>query len=181
MTNLIALVGQKGSGKTTLAKQLSFHYNYRQTSFATPIKLMLESILSYQKISTEDIWEMIYGDAKETPTPFLNYKSPRHAMQTLGTEWRELIDRNLWVDIWARSIDLEKEKIIIDDMRFIHEVIKIKSLNGIIVKIIRPEISNLDNHISEQEQNKIIPNFAIINNSTPENMLNELKKQIRDL
>lgn len=172
MINLIAFIGPKSSGKSTLANLMPLAWT--RTSFSEPIKVMVESLLLFQGVDRHTIYKMIYGDLKETPTPFLNNRSPRHVMQTLGTEWRELIDRNLWIDIWTRTYG-NKKKIIIDDLRFFHEAERIKFLNGKIIRISRPEIHNSDFHISELEQNQITADFTIYNDSTPENMLTQLK------
>jgi len=179
MTNLIALIGPRFSGKTTLANQLK-NYNWKTTSFATPIKNMLRTLLANQNNLDLDIVErMLYGDLKEIPTKYLNGVSPRYVMQTLGTEWRDLIHRDLWLDIWKRSIDLKKEKIIVDDLRFIHEANRIKSLDGILVYISRNQNRTPDFHISEQELKKIIPDFTIDNNHNPEDMIFQLNHYLK--
>jgi energy-coupling factor transporter ATP-binding protein EcfA2 len=173
MTNLLAFIGSKGSGKTTLSKLLT-PYDWKQTSFATPIKRMIATLLLDQGVSGNDVSSMLYGENKETPTPFLNYKTPRHAMQTLGSEWRDLIGRNLWLDIWKRTINLKFEKIIVDDSRFIHETNFVKSLGGKVILIQRQELNSFDLHISEQEFIKIKPDFIINNFWQPESMLDQL-------
>ncbi len=173
MTNLLAFIGSKGSGKTTLAKLLS-PYDWKQTSFATPIKRMIATLLLDQGVNEINVARMLYGDLKETPTEFLNNKTPRFAMQTLGSEWRNLIDKNLWLDIWQRTINLKFEKIIVDDARFLHETNRIKSLGGKIIKINRPVINNSDSHISEQEFLEIVPDYYIDNYYEPEAMLDQL-------
>jgi len=175
MNNLLVLIGSKGCGKTTLAKQLK-DYGWQTTSFATPIKRMLGTLLLDQGVNGSDVARMLYGDLKETPTPFLSYKTPRHALQTLGSEWRDTIDRDLWLDIWQRTIDLKTEKIIVDDARFIHETNRIKSLGGKVIKILRPPYTYSDPHSSEQEQRNITPDHTILNNSSPENMLFQLNR-----
>lgn len=177
MINLLALIGPKQSGKTTLANLLKDH-GWQTTSFSTPIKRMLGTLLLDQGVNGKDVTQILYGDQKETPTPFLNYKTPRHAMQTLGSEWRDLIHKDLWIDIWLRTIDLKNEKIIVDDVRFIHEANRIKSLGGKLIKISRLEIENFDPHSSEQELNKIIPDFVIYNDSVPEYMFYQLKTKL---
>jgi hypothetical protein len=117
---------------------------------------------------------MLYGDLKETETKYLDYATPRRAMQTLGSEWRDLISRNLWVNIWENKIYSELNrgrKITVDDARFIHEVNVIRNLGGKIVKIHRPGYEpQSSEHISETEQSKIVPDFLITNDSSLENM-----------
>jgi deoxyadenosine/deoxycytidine kinase len=174
MSNLIAILGPKGSGKTTLSRYLETQHNYTPTSFATPLKLMLKTLLEYQNLSPTLIYEMLYGDLKETETKYLDYATPRRAMQTLGSEWRDLISRNLWVNIWENKIYSELNrgrKITVDDARFIHEVNVIRNLGGKIVKIHRPGYEpSAKEHISETEQGKIVPDLLITNDSSLENM-----------
>ena len=82
-------------------------------SFAEPIKRMLACI----GLSHEDL----HGDRKEEPNDMLEGKTPRYAMQTLGTEWgRDFISPNIWVNVVKHDIlKYEiKDDIVIDDCRF---------------------------------------------------------------
>ena len=47
---------------------------------------MLRKLLACQGADAEMIRRMIDGDLKEAPTPLLEGRTPRHAMQTLGTD-----------------------------------------------------------------------------------------------
>lgn len=121
---------------------------------------------------------MLYGSLKEEPTEYFCGRSPRYAMQTLGTEWRDLIHKNLWVNAWERDIiNLWKSyrcKIIVDDMRFIHEAERLRSLGGTIIEINRPGFARNNTHISESEFTKIEPDYFIHNNGSKEQMLNDV-------
>ena len=82
--SVIAITGQAGSGKTTIAKHLELEYNYVRVRFAEVLKDMLLALGLTE--------EEINGDLKEKPCSLLLGKTPRHAMQTLGIEWgRNLI------------------------------------------------------------------------------------------
>ena len=169
---ILALVGLAGSGKTTLATALESDYFWTRTRFAEPIKKMMHTLLTYQGLDSKIASRMVDGDLKETPTIYLNNRTPRHAMQTLGSEWRDLIDRNLWIDIWKRSlVGLPlNSKITVDDCRFLHEATAVRSMGGKILRITRPNILP-GSHISETEMNSIVPDFEIANNGTPERFL----------
>lgn len=133
---IIGLIGAKGSGKTTAAKRLQACHGFWRYSFAGPLKEMLAALgVSHRQL---------YGDLRETPSELLCGKTPRWAMQTLGTEWRDLIGTELWTNIMRKRLMdtgcADDVKIVIDDVRFDHEVRLIREFEGSIWRIRRPEI-----------------------------------------
>lgn len=176
---IIALVGPKGCGKSTLALSLTGHeHKFITLGFAEPLKRMIQGLFLYQGLEPKETVRMIRGDLKEVPTPYLGGRTPRHAMQTLGTEWRDLIARNLWSDIWLRTVSdsLRDCNIVVDDMRFHHEAEAVRSLGGHIFLIQREgqDVPN-DPHISEQEYRSIEFDGFIVNfENRPEAMLDQL-------
>ena len=91
MTNrpgLLGIHGKAGSGKSTAA-QVLIDGGFKRVKFADPLKNMLRAIgLTDQHIE---------GDLKEVPCDMLLGQTPRHAMQTLGTEWgRGCIGGEFW-------------------------------------------------------------------------------------
>lgn len=176
---ILGLCGPAGSGKTTLANLL-INSGWRRTRFATPIKSMLFQFLIQQGLDEPTVWRMLDGKLKEAPTEYLCGKTPRHAMQTLGTEWRDTIDKNLWVEAWKRQIRQfpDSTRIVVDDMRFVHEAEAVQDMGGKIANIKRSNTATVASHLSETEYKSIVPNFLIENNSTPECMLTQLGKFI---
>ena len=169
---ILALTGLAGSGKSTLATKLTNSAGWHRTRFATPIKYMISELLEYQGVIPELAWQMVDGDLKETATTYLNNRTPRHAMQTLGSEWRDLIDRNLWTEVWKNKL-IEfppNSKIVVDDCRFLHEAEAVRSMGGKILRITRPNILP-GSHISETEMASIPIDFEINNNGTPDQLL----------
>jgi hypothetical protein len=131
---LVAICGLAGSGKSTCAEFLVREWGYTNIKFASPIKEMLRAL------GLND--NHLEGGLKEIPTALLAGQSPRHAMQTLGTEWgREQMGLDFWVDIWrlsAAKIIGEGGKVVVDDCRFPNELRAIRFLNGQAVTIQRP-------------------------------------------
>jgi hypothetical protein len=125
---VVGLVGSAGSGKSTAAAML-VKQGYGLCPFAKPLKDML------RVIGLEE--DEINGRHKESPHPFLCGKSPRQAMQLLGTEWgREMIGEDFWVIAWAGMAS--GRRVVADDVRFPNEAEAIRRRDGIIIRIVRP-------------------------------------------
>lgn len=136
---LIGLSGAAGSGKSTAAEYLTEEYGYRRLRFAAPLKDAMRRILRAACLDNHTIERMIEGDMKETPHPALMGKTPRHAMQTLGTEWgRNCLHGDFWVNLTQYAIQSMPAgtRIVIEDVRFDNEAAMVRSLGG---KIIRME------------------------------------------
>lgn len=132
--SIIALTGYAESGKSSLADILVYEHGYMRTKFAEPLKTMLRSIgLGDAEIE---------GDRKAVPCRILQGKTPRHAMQTLGTEWgREMIGDSFWVQLWqdkALTILAGGGKVVVDDCRFANEAAGVLNIGGAIWRIVRP-------------------------------------------
>ena len=172
---LIGITGLKRSGKDTAADHLIGQLGFQRTRFADPLKLMLIQLFYTAGLSMEETLRRIEGDLKETPDDILCGVTPRHAMQTLGTEWRDKIHRELWTTIWLRKVgpllDAGKD-VVVTDCRFHHEAAAIRSLGGHIVQIHRPNLpyTIADWHISEQEMMGIVPDITVLNNGTIEDL-----------
>lgn len=174
--SIIALCGPKGSGKSTLAKLLHKR-GYVSVNFADPLKSMLRVLLEKGGLDSEIIDRILFGDLKEVSLDYLCGATARHAMQTLGSEWREMIHRELWTRIWERYVDhhTEATKIVVEDMRFLHEYLAIRRQNAdtLSVRIDRDGFPT-SQHVSEREFLLIPVDLTITNDSAPENMLHQL-------
>lgn len=158
MQKLIAFIGPIGSGKTTAAELLRDKYGFTLISFASPLKRML---LELGLTATE-----VYGGDKNRPSIILGGKTPRYAMQTLGTEWgRGLIHPDLWLNATARLMDNTQGNVVIDDARFTNEFIFVKKHCGHLVRIYRDiEDHRGEQHSSERYYDLVPPDFSILNN-----------------
>lgn len=124
---LIALTGAAGSGKSTAANYLVEHHGYVRVRFAGPLKDMMRAIGMAES--------EIEGDEKETEFRYLGGKTPRYAMQTLGTEWgRNCMGEDFWVNLW-RERTIGHDRVVVDDCRFPNEAEVIHELGGKIIKI----------------------------------------------
>jgi hypothetical protein len=140
VSRLIAFTGPAGSGKSTAADAL-VEEGWVRVKFADPLKNMMRAF--YRSCGLEDgtyIEARIEGLMKEEPDPFLKGRTPRHAMQTLGTEWgRNTIHESVWVEAWCQKVINMFDRgldVVVDDCRFPNEANAVRSLGGRIVEII---------------------------------------------
>lgn len=162
MTRLIALTGYAGSGKSTVARHLVNSHGFTLVKFAGPLKQMMRCLgLGDREIE---------GDLKEQPHPVLCGRSPRWAMQTLGTEWgRDLIGSNLWVNVAMEGAQLVLDQggsVVIDDCRFENEAAAVRALRGEIIQIVRPGVEPVNSHASEEQHPG--PSHIVFNDDTVE-------------
>jgi dephospho-CoA kinase len=179
MYNIIAICGAKRSGKDVLAKYLINKYKYEKLSFAEPLKKAVKELFNFNDIQVGIDEDNGIGNEKDIIDERWGI-TPRKALQFFGTEimqykMNELIpntNRSFFADILVSRI-IPNKKYVISDLRFLHEYEKIKELNIIIIKVIRPSIINqcmYDDHISENEYEKI-PCIDIINKGSIEDYI----------
>ena len=160
--NIIGLTGHKGSGKDEAATAL-VQCGFVHLKFAMPLKLMLRSLLNFRQVNPAEIERMIEGDLKEVDTSALDGRSPRHAMQTLGTEWgRREIGDDLWTGVVRDRAAKEMCHVVISDVRFPNEAEMVRALGGEVWRIARPGCAG-DGHTSETEMESIEPDTVIWN------------------
>lgn len=157
MSYLEPLIGiyspAQGSGKSTLATALIEQFGFRLSKMAGPLKDMIRSYLRGQGCPDAEIERYVEGDLKEEPCLYLHGATPRHAMQTLGTEWgRNCMGENFWVSSFLGRINflrMDGFAIVCDDVRFPNEAQAIRDAGGFLVHLERPSISADTSHASE--------------------------------
>lgn len=200
--SIIAVIGASGSGKSTAAQHLVDRHGYTRIRFAQPLKEMLMTLgLTREQVDGPQ-------ELRNQPADILCGRSPRYAVQKLGTEWRDMIDKQLWARITRKRVsDLIASgvtKIVIDDMRFAHEAEMFREIGCQIIAVRRPcveptprqrffahlPVSKLTRalallifdihlpHISEIEWFKIEPDVTIQNTGTLAALYRKLKEAV---
>lgn len=166
---VFGITGRKYHGKDTAARELVLH-GFDLLRFADPLKNMLRAFYQTMELSSAEIERRLEGDLKEVPCIYLNGRTPRYAMQTLGAEWgRDLIHPDLWIDSLMRRAQ-GRDKVVISDVRYPNECETVKRLDG---KVIRVDASDrvganqFSNHSSETQINALPADVEIDNNGTP--------------
>ncbi|MDE2103130.1 MAG: hypothetical protein KGL39_38145 [Patescibacteria group bacterium] len=164
MIGLVGFAGRKRAGKDTAGAALVAR-GYKRLSFAGPLKAMLRALLMEQGVLPSVIEAMIEGDLREVPSDHLGGCTPRHAMQTLGTQWgRELIQRDLWVNAAITSARHSGSPVVFTDVRFQNEVDAIRQAGGIVIRIYRPTLFRADEHESEAGVDSLFVDRELVNN-----------------
>ena len=162
---IVGLCGYLGSGKSIAAACLR-HEGFALYPMAQVLKDMLRTFgLTEQQVR---------GAEKNVPVELLGGKTPRHAMQTLGTEWgRDQIDKSVWLNAWWNKAK-NMRAVVCDDVRFENEATFIRSKGGIIIQVAR-EGHEPGEHASEKIP--FTPDHVVDNNGT----IPELEAAIRKL
>jgi len=180
--SIIAICGYKRSGKDTIAEYLTKNYNYNHYKITDKLRKVVQLLFNLNDNDYEKNKEI--NDTRWNTTP-------RKIMQFIGTEVfqykiQELIpniSRNFWIksllsDELINNINNNNHKIVISDLRFIHEYENLKQLNIplVIIKVTNNKIKNIDNHISETEHLKIPIDYEIENNGTLQQLYDNINK-----
>lgn len=160
---IIALCGAAGAGKTTVAQHLVATRGFTRLRFADPIKDMLRAMGLHDA--------ELDGGLKETPTPLLCGHTPRHAMQTLGTEWgRDCVGAGLWVAVMAARLErlaLELApalpQVVVDDVRFPNELALLRDRGALVVRVDRPDAPGAGSHASETHAARLAVDLVLPN------------------
>lgn len=145
----IGLIGLAGSGKDTIADIICAELNYKRASFAAALKQIC--------------FEMGWNGDKDA--------KGRKLLQDVGMAFRAY-DDNIWVNKTSSHLD-DQSTYVFTDVRFSNEAHYIKtSRNGIIIRVVRPELklSETHQHISESGQKDIEADYNVINDGTIEDL-----------
>ncbi len=172
MTRIIGLAGQAGAGKDTAAEGLKY---WNRFAFADPLKIMLRVLMCVRgadwSAATKSLWRQ-----KDEPSPYLSGRTPRQALQWLGTEWgRNLMGDYFWLDTLADQI-ARLDDVVVTDVRFPNESKWIHGRGGIVVLITRPGVATVHTHVSEQQFDLLEPDHVIVNDGSIEDLHRKIQE-----
>lgn len=173
---IIALTGLAGSGKSTAAMHMVEHHGFHRVRFAGPLKDMMRALgLTEREIE---------GDRKEVPCDLLGGKTPRYAMQTIGTEWgRRLVHPDLWVRAWQKAVDALPAgvPVVVDDCRFPNEAAAVCAAGGVLVRVRRPGAGKGAAGHSSEGQDLGRMALTLENTGTPEDLFYRVDVAVRSI
>lgn len=184
MTNVIGLCGAAGSGKSVAADELEQN-GFVRVRFSSFLKAMMRGFFAACGLSEDEIERRIEGDLKEVPDELLGGKTPRYAMQTLGTEWgRELISPTIWSNAWRARAEAELargNRIVAEDVRFETEDLEVHRLAGKIIKLTgcAKDVA-ASGHASEAMEG-IRPDAVVENDGAIEDLRAKVRDQVKEV
>lgn len=191
MPVVLGLCGYAGSGKDEAAKGLVARGWYR-VAFADGVRSLAEKVNPEFSFGRDDgrrrladyVAEYGWHDAKKC-------KAVREFLQNLGNGVREIIEEDAWVFAAEDKIYptiTAGVSVVITDVRFQNEVDAVFAVGerevcdqAAIVRITRPGVGPVNNHISETAIDDITPDYEIINDSTPEELQRKLVEYAESL
>jgi len=177
LPRVIALCGKKRVGKDTIADYLHQKYGYQNVKFAEPLKAAVKALFGFSDEQIETNKEQIDPRWQITPRETLQFfgsEIMQYQIQKILPEiGREFFSRSL-----LAKYNKDSDRIVISDMRFLHEYSAIAGIsNSLVIKIIKSDVDDGDKHISEVELEKIDPEDIIVNDGSFE----ELHIQIENI
>lgn len=140
---IIGITGFIGSGKDTVAKYLQeIDPSYKRISFANRLKDMTASLYQWDREMLEGLTEKA-RNKREQKDEHLSYLlnqdiTPRNQLQLLGIALKEKIAPNIWAMLVKDEIVRNNySNVVITDCRFPDEIEMIRSLNGMIIQVVR--------------------------------------------
>lgn len=168
---VIGLHGAAGSGKDMLADYLVRRYGFTKIAFADPLYDMAAALLPHLGVRG-DVLRLLREDRafKESPLPLIQH-SPRHLLQTLGTEWgRVQMHPELWLRIAQQRIALTAGPVVLTDVRFANEAALVLRQGGAVWRLLRPSAGTSSAHTSETPLARDLIDHHLHNDGTPEQL-----------
>ena len=142
----LGLLGIKGSGKDTVGQYFSEQYGYTSISFADSLKDCLSAIFGWDRMMLEGrnpksrAWreQVDHWWADKLGIPDF---TPRFAMTHFGTDiMRKHFNDEIWILNTQRKIERTEGPVLLNDIRFPNEFDLLKQLNGVALRIERPDM-----------------------------------------
>lgn len=150
MTQVVGILGFKGSGKDTAGEYLVREHGFVVESFANPLKDLIAAVFGWDRALLEGNtvdsreWRETPDEWWEAKLDWLNHAggrlgrfTPRAAMQFIGTDvMRQHFDDSIWI----KSLDARlrhHDKVVVTDCRFPNECRLIRSYEGLLFRVKR--------------------------------------------
>lgn len=158
---IIGITGLAQAGKDTAAQYLVENYGFNRRAFADKLKEFCYLINPELREAVDAVgWEQ----AKKIPVF-------RRFLQDVGHNARVVFGSDFWVDQILDKSDLEDimdESIVITDMRYQNEFDRVNWFEGWTIRINRPGLELVNNHVTETQHLNIPVSYQVRNGTLDE-------------
>lgn len=176
---IIGLTGYAQTGKDTVAKSLKLRGGFYRIAFADKLKeLAYRMDLEYFHDDTvyylSDRVDLHGWDVAKQHPPV------REHLQRLGVSVRDTMGDDSWIRATFATLIGHMEaghNVVFTDVRFLNECEFVKSQGGVIVRVTRPNVTAVNNHISDMGIDNLPVDHVISNDKSK----NELGNKVTDL
>lgn len=166
--NLIGVTGLAGAGKDTVGQYLVQEYNFKRMAFADKLKEFCEQIdPDCKRMVNKFGWD----NAKRLP----RY---RELQQSVGHGAREVFGENFWISQVMNNLH---ENTVITDVRYKNEFDAVRDAGGYVIRVFRPELQPVNNHITEVGHLSLPVDYTIINDDDIYGLYNKIDQMMIDL
>ena len=171
---MIGLAGFARSGKDSVASFLCEHHGFARVAFADQPKKTLYDINPEIGLSTDDQWRMGISISYVPLQILLEYTdwegakkvvAVREMLQRLGVAVRNNVSETAWIDAAFKVAD-QHDRVVFPDVRFLNEADAISACGGKIVRVERPGVYAINDHVSEHEMDDYSYDATVRNWST---------------
>ncbi len=172
---LVGIGGHAGTGKDTVADFFVSELGFVSLgSFSVGLN---ECLLTVNPLVACNVrYAELFRDCGgyEGYAQFKEHAEVRRLLQAFGHDvGREMIDKNVWVDLKKREI-LAKQatgnKVVVTSIRYPNEIEMIKKLDGKTVWVSRPGFGPINSHASDNSLSRYDFEFEILNVRTLEDL-----------
>jgi len=168
---LIGITGKKGSGKDTVAGLLQRNWFWTPCAFAGELKAIAKRLWDLSE-------DQVNGSIQEKERVDPRWGcSPRHLLQTLGTEAGRAAHPETWIRFLLQQIAQKDQPVdfhhppragwVVTDVRFPNEASAIRKHGGVIWRVERDGgTGHYTDHASETSIDLIVPDRIILNDGT---------------
>jgi uridine kinase len=165
---ILGFTGKAGSGKSTACAHLLFKSDRPRVKVNFKDALVAEIKKNFAPLldtiaGMEGMFRLMNNGEYKVDQLFVD-KPPlmRKLLQCYGTEVRRGDDPDYWIKKWKSKVAYTKEDVLVDDVRFLNEAEAVRDMGGVIIRIIRKDITDTGSHQSEQEMDQIQPDYTIV-------------------
>jgi ribosomal protein L35AE/L33A len=182
---IVVLTGRAGAGKTSVAMKLHDEHGFVRVRFAGVLKHMLVSFFMLCGLDYATAARKVDGDLKEVACPLLCGRTPRYAMQTLGTEWgRALLGPGVWTRAWQASVKAMEPNagVVVDDCRFENEIEAARRVGDVVVVRITRAGASINGEVEQAHvsENTDLPcDFEVANDGSLDETVNKIREELR--